>query len=204
MSYEYSSGDNLEHPLRYQYTEYRGAAFMQDWYMSRKQLLDQIDVAAGPEQFTDIQGYSLTDVGREGRLAAEKLLQTLLWALLQNGTLNDEYRRILDGFVKTFEVRKRLYPYYTAGFKPEEEAAYRNMTLYTGFACVCAAAFEQYFDLRYLNALLKVNDTLLSQWERREEWKEPANQKRLAYSLQKELDFVFRICSARGVVWEEA
>ena len=73
MSYEYSSGDNLEHPLRYQYTEYRGAAFMQDWYMSRKQLLDQIDAAAGPEQFTDIQGYSLTDVGREGRLAAEKL-----------------------------------------------------------------------------------------------------------------------------------
>ena len=78
------------------------------------------------------------------------------------------------------------------------------MKLYTGFACVCAAAFEQYFDLRYLNALLKVNDTLLSQWERREEWKEPANQKRLAYSLQKELDFVFRICRARGVVWEEA
>jgi len=204
MSYEYILDDNLEHPLRYQYTNYRGAAFMQDWYKSRKRILDQIDVDANPEKFADIQGYSLVGASREGWLAAGKSLQTLLCALLQDRELSNEQRHILDGFVKTFEVRKRLYPYYSVGFKPDDETAYCNMALYTGFACVCAAAFEQYEDLRYLNALLKVNDTLLSQWERRGGLKEPANQKRLAYSIKKELDFVFNICRARGVMWGEA
>lgn len=203
MSYEYILDDNLKSPLRYQYTEYRGTSFMRDWYASRRWILDQIDVTAAPEKLVGIQRYNLMDARQGEWLSAETSLQTLLCILLRNEELSNEQKHTLDGFVKTFEVRKRLYSHYTAGFKPGDETDYCNMTLYTGFACVCAAAFAQYNDLRYLNALLKVNDTLLSQWERRGELKELTNQRRLAYSVKKELEFVFNICRARGVVWGE-
>lgn len=194
MSYEYILEDNLENPLRYQYTEYRGAPFIWDWYMSRRQFLDQIEAEILPESILDIQESMLMDEEREGWINSQKSLQILLCALVRNEKLTNGQRHILLGFIKSFEVRKRLYLYYSAQFKPADETVYHNMRLYTSFACVCALAFEFYNDMRYLNALLKVNDTLLSQWGRRKELREPTNLKRMAYAMKKETDFIITLC----------
>ena len=201
MGYEYIQEDNIENPLRYQYTAYRGADFLMDWYTSRKEILDHLSLDISKTNFEyGVQCNSGED-SRKECIQTKEIFQMLLSKLLNQGELSEEQKKILDGYVKTFEVRKRLYSCYSVQFKPENETDYHNMGLYTGFACICAAAFEQYSDLRYLNALLKVNDTLISQWERRSEFRKLENRERVTYALKKELDFVKKILQEKNVNW---
>lgn len=200
MSYEYILGNLLEEPIRYQYTAYQGAVLLRDWYASRKAVLDEIGMGTLPEEISvaDLQSSAGPDLPQQ--VDMRRLLWSLSDTLLKGDCLTGEQKAGLDRCVKSFEVRKRLYHFYSATFKPESETDYQDIALYTAFACVCAEAFAQYHDLRYLNALLKVNDTILSQWGSREELRALPNQERMAYALGKELDFVTDICKEKGLV----
>jgi len=204
MGYEYTIDDILETPFHYHYTAYRGKEFMQDWYSNRKDALSRLNFDPSGQLLSGADWPGSEDRGM-GQGTGEKIilretLHVLLYTLMKKERLSEDQKKRLDGCVKTFEVRKRLYPVYSERFKPEDEDGYQDMGLYTGFACVCAAAYEAYQDLRFLNALLKVNDTLLSQLGRRACLQEPENQERLAYALGKELDFIMGICREKG--WE--
>lgn len=64
--------------------------------------------------------------------------------------------------LKSFEVRKRIYGAYDEKYKPVDEQDYKNYQLYLDFASLMAGMYEKSKNLKYLNALLKVDDTLLS------------------------------------------
>lgn len=67
-----------------------------------------------------------------------------------------------EQILKSFEVRKRIYGEYNEKFKPLDEQDYENYQFYLDFASLMAGMYEKGNNLRYLNALLKVDDTLLS------------------------------------------
>ena len=67
-----------------------------------------------------------------------------------------------DQILKSFEVRKRIYGAYNEKYKPIDEKDYENYQLYLDFASLMADMYEKFNNLKYLNALLKVDDTLLS------------------------------------------
>lgn len=69
---------------------------------------------------------------------------------------------LADKILQSFEVRKRIYGEYDERYKPLDENDYKNYQLYLDFADLMIGMYEKSFNLKYLNALLKVDDTLLS------------------------------------------
>lgn len=207
MEYTYTLGDNLEKPLKYSYTIYQGKEFIYCWYLNRKNMLSTIERDVGTCKLNccttrNITFRESTEVS-ESKIFTKVALHEIMQALLTREPIADGVRRQLDGFVKTFEVRKRLYPAYSLRFKPEDETSYHDITLYVTFACVCALAFDLYQDFRYLNLLLKINDTVISQWERDPALEEKENQQLAAYALRMELKFVMEVCRKKGIdLWE--
>lgn len=161
MEYAYTLGDNLEEPLKYNYTTYHGRDFICSWYLNRMKVLLSIneeDREYVQEHF-DIEDTVLGMLPEESKskIFMETTLQEIMQILLAHKPISEDLKQLLDGCIKTFEVRKRLYPVYSLRFKPEDENSYHDIRLYITFACVCAEAFRFYHDFRYLNALLKVN-----------------------------------------------
>lgn len=205
MGYEYTASDHIGKPLHYHYTAYQGTAFMQDWYNERKKAMMQIGEADQELQFPDAGGSSLMDweekQERTGVINTNEIFSILLYELRNGKNISGPLKRQFDGFVKTFEVRKRLYPQYSLRFKPMDETAYWNVALYADFAYICATALTCYQDLRYLNVLLKVNDTLVSQLNCSPTLLGQSDQKKLSYALKREVDFVTEVCQKKGIEW---
>ena len=206
MRYEYTAADNLEKPLYYHYTAYRGAAFMREWYAGLKEGIARLQEAGQRPDLPNEEGFSLSSQEERQEKAEEidtaETFRILQCELLKGTAISDWSKERLDGYVKTFEVRKRLYPVYTARFRPADENTWRDMGLYFSFACICADAYEKYRDFRYLNVLLKVNDTLLSQMNRTAFQPERSDQEKMVYALKKEVDFITEICREKGIKWE--
>jgi len=201
MKYEYSIKDNLAEPLKYQYTAYRGKAFMRDWYVSRKTALadfDRVTYSAADIPCTHPSASQSPNQGESGKIYMEPLLNKILESLFDDTPGCAQCRDELDRCVKAFEIRKRLYPVYTSRFKPEE-GSYREIRLYAAFACVCAVAFHRFQDFRYLNALLKVDDTILSQWNQVLSLEDERVKLQIGYALWAELEIVAAVCRENGI-----
>lgn len=67
----------------------------------------------------------------------------------------------LDRLIQRFEVTKKLYTVYLPGFR-KGEGAYDDLSVYRCFALALVLAYRQSHNLKQLNALLKVNDLLIS------------------------------------------
>ena len=132
MKYEYITENNLENRQKYQYTQYRGGEFLQEYEESRNVIVDaEVDsVIPEPE-----------DVHSDCREICH-----------DNA----------DGILKSFEVRKRIYKSYGDKMKPLDEDDYNNEQLYLDFSLLMSAEYKKTGNLKYLNALLKANDTILS------------------------------------------
>lgn len=67
----------------------------------------------------------------------------------------------LDRLVQRFEVTKKLYESYQAGFR-KGEGPYTSVRLYWLFALTLCLFYARTNEIKYLNTLLKVNDLLCS------------------------------------------
>jgi len=76
------------------------------------------------------------------------------------------YSKPVDEFfnslIKSFEVRKKIYRNYYPPFKPVDDNDYKQLKDYLIFACFMGFFYLITDNLKYLNTLIKLNDTLLS------------------------------------------
>lgn len=148
MSYQYITENNLVHKQSYMYSEYRGKEFLKDFFHSRKKLTAQ----------NDIEEISSRDVTLDETLSE---LINLEQELRRNG-LSSANIECVRRYLKSFEVRKRLYSAYSAGMRPKEDAVYDNYDSYLVMADILRIMFDETKCLKYFSCLLKINDTLLS------------------------------------------
>ena len=128
------------------------------------------------------QYYSKADTGV---FLLRKELEKLFLACWGHTATQTDAQRF-DQIVKTFEVRKRLYHCYTEKMKPCDERDFEDLTLYILFSATALLFYRKNQDLKYLSALLKVNDILLSLYEKiSEEFRQF-----LAFCIQGELNCV--------------
>lgn len=150
--YKYVTADNLETPQTYMYTTYEGAAFLQNYRSSRETFLR----AYAQDRRTDFEMLSQgldTWLAKKIRCAAETL---------RTGTLQGEGKDALEFLVKVFELRKRLYAEYPERYRPNEGSGYREARHYLLLGGLLVRAHALTGNLKYLNTLLKLDDTLLS------------------------------------------
>jgi hypothetical protein len=158
MNYRYTERDLLaEAPYHYMFTPFEGEALLTGYVQSRLAAINGWD--AGAPALLQAAG-DLPEPGT-GPIETETLLRQLTgYALGRGDCAAPAFRHWAGMFVRKFETFKRLRRSYTVGLTALDRtlvdgAAYAHL----GFVAAQMADAE---DLRVLNALLKINDHVLS------------------------------------------
>ncbi|MDR0556691.1 MAG: hypothetical protein LBG43_02305 [Treponema sp.] len=168
MEYRYITDNNLENRQSYQYSEFQGERFLAAYKESRNALVLKGAPVIQKKEIADYcaniaENYYQKPVKQEYVVLRYELC-AFLHAILNENNKNAEEQEfaMFDKIVKTFEVRKRLYHCYNGGFRPLDESDFYDCGLYLLFACGLVFAYKEKRNLKYLNALLKANDALIS------------------------------------------
>lgn len=148
MAYKYITNNNLYDKQNYMYSEFRGTDFLKEYLASRQ--LACLNTCEGVVQTSDTG---------ENNVTWKKLRD--IYDKVNTGGYDKETVCEFDFYVKSFEVRKRLYTNYQ-NHKPAEEASFENYENYLLFADCLALFYEKTRCLKYYSCMLKVDDTLLS------------------------------------------
>ena len=156
MEYKYITENNLENRQYYMYSEYGGSEFIKSYLAVREQAIQVVKPVEDSKEFDVICEEYLNHRSQSPTFLE---LKNLLCKVMQNRVDDAE----ISFYLKTFEVRKRIYTEYDKNTgKPAEGANYQNRDNYILFSVLMCHLYKQTHKLQYLNALLKVNDTLIS------------------------------------------
>lgn len=89
------------------------------------------------------------------------LLISLFSSILGDLEYSPLVKMWMDGLTQRFEVTKKIYERYKPGFRKGEGKSER-LILYALFAMVLSVYYYRNNNLKFLNTLLKINDTLIS------------------------------------------
>jgi hypothetical protein len=139
--YPYATGDLIEQPNTYFYSEYGGHAFIAAWRGERN------NIRAGlPEPVAPLPAQPADPASR---MSAD---------LLERALAGDAELR--EAFVKKFEIHKRVHDGYDGKFRALDKTARRSLPLYLRAVDLFAATYESSGALRHLNVYLKCLDTI--------------------------------------------
>ena len=85
----------------------------------------------------------------------------LILELLEEEETNREIYRLLSIFLKKFEVKKKLYEEYSSDFKNIDQN-YELLNNYILLSVILADYYQKYPNLKFINAVLKLNDLICS------------------------------------------
>ena len=173
--YPYSQGDRLNDRNTYFYSAYGGPAFLQAWCESRDAALKSLPAPLP-------LNAAATAASETGQLLSDMLSTQAEHALAER-------------LLQRFEVSKRLYRKYDADLRAVRDSGYDDLDLYLLFAGLCLHSRERPAPMRFLNALLKVLDTLIAVRERLSNEQGAA----LAWLIGEERAWVQRIAADVGV-----
>lgn len=174
--YPYATGDLIETPNTYFYSEYHGQDFIAAWRQSRDAVLAKSAEAVPPAPAKSVDPSS--------RRSADLLER----ALAGNASLR-------DAFIKKFEIHKRVHDGYDDGFRALDKSARRSLPLYLRAADLFQAVYEDGRALRHLNVYLKCLDTLCAEAGSLS----PELSARLAWHLEREASYIDALMGERGI-----
>jgi hypothetical protein len=159
--YPYITENNLIHKQSYQYSQYKGIGFLHEYEATRNQfLVKESQVGCLGNNFSkEVIGeafdHTLTN-DSEGIYTAASLVVCML-----NSENAESDRGIIESFLKSFEVRKRLYRKYDHQFKPLV-LEYTDPIPYVILAWLMNKQFMLTGNYKFINGSLKLTDTILS------------------------------------------
>ena len=187
-TYNYSSGPLLEQPHTYQYSEYKGPAFLKAWEEDRREIISKNDtdykcdcILCKKTTYNCVDKTCIYFNGLLKQLEANDNSSTLLPSL--------------NTLVKRFEVSKRLYSSYDHKFKPSGNREHHNLHIYLLFAEILDIAYAKYDKLPYLNAFLKIIDIIVAYYHCYEKMQKP----RICKLIDNEIKYVYKIAETSGV-----
>ena len=195
-NYPYSSENLLEKPQKYQMSPFEGKDFLSSYLNSRKKIIQILEKNKKNSYDENLNQFKkFIDVNFESfseKIILEKFLSFLIYNLLEMN--KDKTNEYVDLLLKKFEIKKRLYSTYNSEFK-EITDDYKNLHNYTLLALIFQIKYKQTKALKYLNAILKLNDILCSQHSNLN-----SQDAELTYHLLNyEIDFVSELCHKKGI-----
>lgn len=144
-NYDYANRNPLENRNTYFYSPYIGRSIFIFWQYQRQ--------------------YSVRKKKRSKHALPSKVSHTdriishLQKSLVHKTITSEEWQKI-DKFLQRFEVTKRLHGEYNTNWRPVDPDDYKSMETYLLFAELMDKAYQLSTKIQYLNALLKIMDTL--------------------------------------------
>ncbi|NMH59636.1 hypothetical protein [Alteromonas ponticola] len=189
-SYPYAAGNLLEKPQNYSYSGYFAHSFVHAW---RNHRLSQLALLPEAKQIAQSNGNSLTTTDTLSLLNAicEFVKHT-------DNFIEGPHREWLARLLKKFEVTKRVYSGYDlfAPHRPVQNSLYTDLDLYIKLAECFILTFNKYGKLQYLNAFLKLQDTILSQSQKLTE----IQQSNLAWLIENELAVLEELMKSKDLI----
>jgi methionyl-tRNA formyltransferase len=162
--YYYAFGDRLTDRNTYFYTSYHGSEFFKYWEDARNSVLCNVStskaVLFNEPKFT--VEHALLKLESVNGIESSTLFDTIN-SSLANNLVDDKVLTFLKMLVKKFEVSKRVFACYQGiNFLIVDKNAYHDLMHYVKFASLMSDAYRQTGCLPFLNAFLKVLDSLCS------------------------------------------
>ncbi len=154
--YPFDSGDLLNEPNTYFYTKFSGTAFLDAWKKHREQLLSTFPTTGMPSQ-PPSHGFL-----EDGQVNTARLLEYVYHELDSQHWRKKEITDWLEKLLKKFEVTKRIHGAYDHNFRAVDRNDHKHAPNYLHLAEIFELAWRQAGEFPYLNALLKILDTLSS------------------------------------------
>ena len=166
MEYRYASGDLLEFPQKYQMTPFEGKEFISSYEQSRKDVLDKIDEQNINLKLIDtlklLQKQFLIDIKSDQKIFVTSNQLSSILLRLQHQKETQQETKFIMALLKKFEIKKRIFSEYDHELK-ENSTDFKILTNYILLAAICAKKFQDNGNPKFLNTLLKLNDTICSQ-----------------------------------------
>ncbi len=141
--------------------------YLRAYVEQTKQPIDVAGLDQSPSLESQIAQAQLIINKNVNQLHTNDILRSNL-ILALSGELSDEFKSLLTFFQRRFEVKKRLWSVYEKTGKAASQS-YDNLISYALLAANLGVAVRETGDLRILNALLKVNDTVISLCDKMDE-----------------------------------
>ena len=123
-------------------------------------------------------------------------LEELLGKILKNyKNLDKKSNEIIDIFIKKYEIKKRLSVQYDSNFK-EKDSNFKKIRNYFLLDLLCIVRFNETQNLKFLNAILKINDMLGTQISF---IVDKIDLNIFKWILENEIKIVMELCKLKGV-----
>jgi hypothetical protein len=158
MPYSYTERDLLtEPPYHYMFSPFEGSCFLAEYVAARESACRRYGLAA----LRAVRAEAIEPLPAigAGPIATESLLSQLV-DVVRSGESRG-VRDWVDVFARKFEVSKRLRRSYGADLKPLDRTPL-DRNAYAQLAFLVASVVRDAGELRLLNALIKLNDLVLS------------------------------------------
>lgn len=200
LQYRYSEGNLLEFPQKYSLTEFEGKEFLIDYKNQRNTILDnikeknlEIDLGINIRN----QKINFIELEEIGQFNTKNLLGCFLQQLRKE-KIDKKLEKIFFVLIKKFEVKKNLFSIYDSNCK-EVSKTYNNLTNYLLLSVICLHYYEHNKNLKFLNTVLKLNDTTTSQFNN---LTDSYDFSLLHYSISKELENINKLVMKKEIELE--
>ena len=166
MEYSYANADLLEFPQKYQMTPFEGREFLSSYEKNRQKILDKIKnnqtVNSLSHTLKLLQKQFLIDIKSDQKIFVTSNQLSSILLRLQHQKETQQETKFIMALLKKFEIKKRIFSEYDHELK-ENSTDFKILTNYILLAAICAKKFQDDSNPKFLNVLLKLNDTICSQ-----------------------------------------
>ena len=166
MEYSYTNTDLLEFPQKYQMTPFEGREFLSSYEKNRQKILDKIKnnqtVNSLSHTLKLLQKQFLIDIKSDQKIFVTGNQLSSILLRLQHQKETQQETKFIMALLKKFEIKKRIFSEYDHELK-ENSTDFKILTNYILLAAICAKKFQDNSNPKFLNVLLKLNDTICSQ-----------------------------------------
>jgi len=166
LEYSYTNTDLLEFPQKYQMTPFEGREFLSSYEKTRQKILDKIKnnqtVNSLSHTLKLLQKQFLIDIKSDQKIFVTSNQLSSILLKLQHQKETQQETKFIMALLKKFEIKKRIFSEYDHELK-ENSTDFKILTNYILLAAICAKKFQDNSNPKFLNTLLKLNDTICSQ-----------------------------------------
>jgi len=166
LEYSYTNTDLLEFPQKYQMTPFEGREFLSSYEKTRQKILDKIKnnqtVNSLSHTLKLLQKQFLIDIKSDQKIFVTSNQLSSILLRLQHQKETQQETKFIMALLKKFEIKKRIFSEYDHELK-ENSTDFKILTNYILLAAICAKKFQDNSNPKFLNTLLKLNDTICSQ-----------------------------------------
>ena len=181
MEYSYANTDLLEFPQKYQMTPFEGRELLSSYEKNRQKILDKIKnnqtVNSLPHTLKLLQKQFLIDIKSDQKIFVTSNQLSSIFLRLQHQKETQQETKFIMALLKKFEIKKRIFSEYD----------HELLANYILLAAICTKKFQDSSNLKFLNTLLKLNDTICSQID---SINDVNNLSLIYYIINLELEFV--------------